>query len=283
MSERILLSFDESPIATLGWIAALRPNLPLWPATDTTTPAATIARRGWEDRAGAEYVGVMIVRRFHGLLVDLNAPHDLQDLALRMMVEESEHTRLCLAAAASLGSDGELSFELSALQQPRSSEPLDLQLLEMCAATYGVGEVVAMHLITYCLRALPPSPYRDVLQRIASDEARHARIGATLLRHLRDDRPGWLRWPGDAWLVEVVRAAVAALRDRDWVEADELVYAAGAGADVGSVALLAALADYGVAPADGFVVAAQSAVTDGLPRAFGDLIDADGWRRIFTR
>jgi hypothetical protein len=230
----------------------------------------------------------MIVRRFHGLLVDLNAPFDLQDLALRMMVEESEHTRLCLAAAEALGSDRRLSFELETLQQARDGLLLDLQLLQMCAATYGVGEVVAMHLIGHCLRALPESPYREILHRIARDEARHARIGAVLLRHVRDDRPDWLRWPGDAWLVETVRGAVAAMRTRDWVEQEELVVAAeatgegSAGDGDGARALLAELATYGVVPADGFVAAAETALREGLPRAFGDLINEDGWRRILT-
>ena len=164
-------------------------------------------------------IGVMIVRRLHGLLVDLNAPADLQAFALTMMLQEQEHAGLCVAAARSLGSDGKISFELPQLQQARSTEPIETQLLKMLATTFLVGEVTAFALLSYGVRHLPPSGYRETLREILRDEASHARIGQTLLRALRD-KPDttWARYPGDATIRAWVAEAQADLRGRDVVE-----------------------------------------------------------------
>ena len=74
MDDRILLQFDVSEIAALPMVARMRRTVPEFVVPEVRSDVLAIARRGWEDRAAAEYVGVMIVRRFHGLLVDLNAP-----------------------------------------------------------------------------------------------------------------------------------------------------------------------------------------------------------------
>ena len=88
MADRILLQLDVSEISTTPMVARMRRPAPEFVVPEVRADVLAIARRGWEDRAAAEYVGVMIVRRFHGLLVDLNAPMDLQELALQMMVQE---------------------------------------------------------------------------------------------------------------------------------------------------------------------------------------------------
>jgi hypothetical protein len=222
MADRILLQFDVSEISKAPLVARMRRSTPEFVVPEVRSDVLAIARRGWQDRAAAEYVGVMIVRRFHGLLVDLNAPMDLQEVALQMMVQEQQHADLCMAAARALGSDGEIGFEIGELQQARDDEALELQLMRMVRATYATGEVVAFALIRHALEALSPTPFREVLREIAADEVLHARIGLLLIDHLRrKPKNTWLHYPGDRWVEDCVRQSLRELRKRDVVEQDE--------------------------------------------------------------
>lgn len=214
----------------------------------------------WEERTRAEYRGVLIVRHFHGLLVDLNAPTDVQELALLMMLQEQQHASLCMAAAESLGSDGTLSFPLDELQLLRTTAPAEEQLLDMLCATYVTGEVVALGLIKHAIKALPPSPYRDILRSIARDEVLHARIGADVLRHARDDGDGWLPWPGDAAIRARVKEACGHMLTRDVVEESE----AALFSDERAAAQLRAV---GIPPSSAFKKAYERSVREDVPRA----------------
>ena len=94
--EGIGLRFDSSAVAEDPIIAAARISLPsIPPAKGYSQVAMEAARKAWEDRTRSEYTGVMIVHHFHGLLVDLNAPMDLQEVALTMLKQEQEHAALC--------------------------------------------------------------------------------------------------------------------------------------------------------------------------------------------
>lgn len=219
------LVFDDSPLVADRVLSRHRVAVPALELPALSGPALECARRNWEDRTRAEYVGVMVARRFHGLLVDLNAPNDLQELALVMQLHEQRHVTLCLAAARSLGSAGELAFELPELQQPRGDRGPAADCLEMIAATFALGEVTALGLIRFAIGALPPSGYREILRRIARDEVLHARLGPALLAAARrGETSSWLPWPGDASVSALVRAHRAALASRAVVEpADESV------------------------------------------------------------
>jgi len=181
-----------------------------------------IARRAWEDRVRAEYVGVMIMRHFHGLLVDLNAPMDLQELALAMTFQEQQHARLCVAAAAALGSDLNIAFTVEELQQARSDAPIEEQALAMIVGTFLCGESTALELLKHSIAELPKNGFSEVLRLIARDEVLHAGIGPKLLAWLRQHPSnGWLPYPGDAWVKRVVDQQRATMAQRDVVEPDE--------------------------------------------------------------
>lgn len=210
--------FDRSPLAETALLRRYLVPLPAFPPVVVREDVRAVARRGWEDRTRAEYVGVMVVRRLHGLLVDLGAPMDLQEVALVMLVHEQRHAALCAACAAALGSDGEVAFELPELQQARGPDP-ERDLVGMAVGTYTIGEGVAFALLRHAIRALPPSPYRDALRRIAADEGLHARIGGLLTAELR--RASWMRWPGDDFAREIAASTLAAMRQREVVEPDE--------------------------------------------------------------
>lgn len=217
---RVQLSLEDTDLVGLPWIRRTRRAIPELSSPPLREDVRQLAAAEWEERARAEYIGVMIVRRFHGLLVDLNAPMDLQELALTMMVQEQQHASMCMAAARSLGSDSELSFPLAELQQARTDEDVETQLLKMLATTYMVGELTAFGLLRHTLKALPESGYREVLKEIMRDEVIHSRIGQTVLGWLKE-RPkcSWARYPGDERVRAWTEEAVADLRQRDVVEA----------------------------------------------------------------
>lgn len=216
------LCFDDSPLVMDTVMARHRVAPPELVVPPLPPVAAEIARRTWEDRTRAEYIGVMVARRFHGLLVDLNAPNDVQELAVAILMHEQRHVSLCLAAARALGSEGELAFELSELQQPRSAAGPAADAFEMAAATFALGEVTALGLVRSAIRAVPESGFREILRRIARDEVLHARIGPALLRACRAGQAdAWLPWPGDAEVRSLVAAHRTALATRAVVEPED--------------------------------------------------------------
>ncbi|HAN32247.1 MAG TPA: hypothetical protein DCQ06_11675 [Myxococcales bacterium] len=216
----VMLTLEETDLKEVPWIHRTRREVPHLRAPELRDDVRKIAIQEWEERARAEYIGVMIVRRFHGLLVDLNAPMDLQELALAMMVQEQQHSAMCMQAARSLGSEGELSFPLDELQQARSHESEEVQLLKMLATTFMVGEGTAFALLKHTMQSLPESGYREILKQILRDEVIHSRIGQTVLGWLKGQTEcAWARYPGDDTLNGWVAEAVADLRRRDVVEA----------------------------------------------------------------
>ena len=221
--ESIGLRFDISALADDPLLKAARIETPLIQApTDISETVRKAACQAWEDRTRSEYVGVMIVHHFHGLLVDLNAPMDIQEVALTMLKQEQEHAALCMAAARSLGSEAEVAFDLSELQLIRTSAPLENQLINMLIGTYAVGEVVAHRLLRHAIHALPDTPYQDILRRIFMDEMLHAHIGPAILKSLRKKaEPVWIRCPDDKTLMGSFGAYIKAMSMRDVIEEDE--------------------------------------------------------------
>lgn len=247
-------------------LRALAPRLSLDPGP-LDAEVRRRARRAWEDRTRSEYVGVFVMRRFHGLLVDLGAPLELQELGLVLTLHEQVHAGWCLAAARSLGSTGDLDFEVQALQQARSDAELSTQLVEMLVGTFAVGEVVAGGLLRHTLGALSDSPYRDLLVRIAKDEVLHARIGPVLLAALRAGQLPWLDDPGPAFIEATFARYRAAMARRDVVENEDLALAPDSAINRGLLAL-------GVPPAAAFKAAyfesLERDVEKAKRRAMGD-------------
>ncbi|MCB9551865.1 MAG: ferritin-like domain-containing protein [Myxococcales bacterium] len=263
MSRALTLQFDVSPLAREGYFKSKLAKAPVFEVPALRFDVAVLAQRAWVERARSEYVGVMIARKLWGLLVDVNAPRDVQELALCMVLDEQRHLSLCMAAAEALGARPRAVFEVADLQQARGAGSLSGELLEMVAGTYAVGEVVALRLVTHAIGALPPSGFRDVLRRIASDEVLHGRIGAALLRVARAGAE-WLAWPGDEAVAAVGRRWVRAMRRRDVVEPDEV-------AAYGDPAAAAQLAAVGISDPQAFRAAYLGALVDDVPAAFASV------------
>lgn len=221
--DSIGLRFDISALGEDPLLQAARLSLPTFsPPSNLRDDVRKVACSGWEDRTRSEYVGVMIVHHFHGLLVDLNAPMDIQEVALTMLRQEQEHAAACMAAARSLGSDGEVAFDVEELRMNRNNRPLEAQLLTMIIGTYAVGEVVAHRLLRHAIRALPENAYQGVLKKIYQDEVLHAHIGSALIRSIRaKEEPRWLPYPGDTVVINEFVGNVEALKKRAVVETQE--------------------------------------------------------------
>lgn len=261
--EIIGLQFDRSPLATQPVFRRYLVDLsdPFPPVANLEDPIVALAKRSWEDRTRAEYLGVLIVHHFHGLLVDLNAPADLQELALVMLLQEQRHAALCNHAASTLGGTGEVGFEPQELLFLRTDEPLETQVWRMILGTYCCGEVTALALIHHAIRALPPSPYRNILKRIAKDEVLHAAIGPNLLAACRSTQsPSWLPYPGDITVRRIVLEQMEIMQARAVVEPDEIA----AFSDPDATVKLKTL---GVPDSQGFVAAYHKGIRDAIPKA----------------
>ena len=220
--EAIAIQFDRSPMAEHGLVKKVTLTMPVLEVPELRDDVRVLARRAWEDRTRSEYVGVMIVRRFHGLLADVNAPMDLQEMALAMQLQEQQHANLCMEAAKALGSDGSVAFEVAELQQARGTEDLARQMLEMIVGTFVVGERVALALLEHAVKALPDSGFKKILKHILRDEVLHGRFGPPLLRQIREGvAPKWLPYPGDDWLHAFLKSHMERMEARDVVEPDE--------------------------------------------------------------
>ena len=222
MEHSLTLAFDNSELVTNPYFRGLVIKPPTFDLPALRKDVRTIARRAWIDRTRSEYIGVMVARRLWALLVDVNAPADVQELGLKMMLDEQRHTRLCMAAAQALGADPEVVFDFSELQQGRTQESEVLQLLEMAVGTYAIGECTALELVVHAYKEVPASGFRDVLKVIAADEVLHGRIGMALLEQARSGKTmPWLPWPNDTSIRDIARAHVDAMLQRDVVEPDE--------------------------------------------------------------
>jgi hypothetical protein len=219
------LRFDESPLSALPLVRRHRGPSPKLSPGRIPAQARAIALRGWEQRLRSEYAGMLLARRFHGLTIQLNAPLDVQEIALTIQHHEQRHAGYCHAAAASLGGSGELGFDTARLDGGDLTRPSGTAFWETVCGEFAVSETVAFGLLAFSVRSLPPSGYRRILETILADEALHTRIGFLLLSRLRtsgkDGAPAWIEAPDEAWIRDYVRRYVAIGLERDVVDPRE--------------------------------------------------------------
>lgn len=242
--DTLLLTFERSPVADDALVKRhLHLEPPDFPPPTGPTEALEVARRSWEEKVRSEYLGVVIFRHLHDLLINLSAPLDIQQLAITLMAHESHHALLCLEAAHNLGAGKDYVFDRAELVLPRSRDALPIQLVDHIVTVLCCGELVAYQLLTWTVAQLPPSPYRQILTRILKDEVLHARVGYTLLRSIKND--GWCPWPGEEHVRQVISKYEQALRVRDVVDEEEVaLFKQGEATDV--------LLHLGVPPPEGF-------------------------------
>ncbi len=147
-----------------------------------TSPAAArprgaaldAAARAWREDARMEHASVASFARFTLHLLALGAPPDLVVDAQRAAIDEVEHTRLCLAVAASI--DGR-ALGLGALDVAGSLGAVSLaDALGAAVAEGCVGETFAALAALRRAELAEDGATRAALARIADDEARHAAL-----------------------------------------------------------------------------------------------------------
>ena len=259
------LRFDESSLSRLPLVRRFSAGLPELRPARIHPAVRAAAREGWENRTRSEYEGMTLVRRFHGLTVELNAPMDLQELALKMALQEQQHARYCMSAAASLGSEGLLTFAADRLAGPPDEGDPRTRFWEMVCGSFAVSETAALRLLAAGIRMLPPSGYRGILETILADESLHARIGFLILASARlpaaKRRPDWIEAPSDAWIRDHVRGFVDAGLRRDVIDPAEAAL-------FEDPAKAAALMSLGIPPSLSFKSAYLDALRKDVPRRF---------------
>ncbi len=258
--EKFALQFDQSALAVrlLGRPAKARPAFDVADVRDDVRERARIA---WEERTRMEYGGMVIMRHFHALLVEANAPLDWQEAALTLALHEQRHARLCMNAASALGSNGLLTFDPGELTFEMTGASFSQSIVAMLCSTFCTGEVVALELLLDANRALPVSGFRSLLRSIAKDEVSHARVGPLWLAEIRAGRTSFIDYPGDAWVRAQADKCAAQMRARDLVAPeDEALFA-----DAQSASQMRRL---GISDPERFRNVFTRALTETVPAAF---------------
>ena len=189
---------------------------------DLQSPAVQLARKAWEDRTVSEYIGVMGMHYFHGLLVDVNAPMDVQELVLLCVLQEQQHCRRFRGIASHLGSSGQLTVPIDELSIQRTDEPLNIQITKYVFGTLFCGEQIALDLLKWSIHQVPDSPYRNAMREIRKDEVLHSQMGTDLLAQIREASVSWCAYPGDAWVRQFLEEYIEHMLSRNIVDAQEV-------------------------------------------------------------
>ena len=129
---------------------------------------------GWLRDARMEHASVASFARFVADLVGLGAPAELVRDAGSALLDEVEHASLCFALASRFAGE-----ELAPAAMPAATvaQTRNFQTIVRDALTEGcLGETAAAYVATLRLGAACDPQARIALERIASDEARHAEL-----------------------------------------------------------------------------------------------------------
>jgi len=152
-----------------------------WTALDAGSPfelddeLREALARDWQRDAVLEHASIASFARLTLELMALGAPPDLVEAAQQASIDEIAHTKLCfwLASRYSNGPLGPGVLEIDGALLPNP----DLARLAAETVREGcVGETIGALLAAEQLRAAVDPDVRQVLARIAADEARHAEL-----------------------------------------------------------------------------------------------------------
>ena len=153
----------------------------LAPRTETL-PHDVCARLGkaWTKIALLEHASIAAFARFTLQLLSLGAPADLVERSQSAMADETAHAKLAFSLAGAFGghSVGPSVLDVrGALDQSSLPEILAMVIREGC-----IGETIAAIEAAEALEYATDPAVRQVLARIARDEARHAELAFRFVR-----------------------------------------------------------------------------------------------------
>jgi hypothetical protein len=165
----------------------------------------------WSSDARMEHASIASFARATLELLAVGAPPALVSATQQASLDEVEHARLCFALASRYAGR-ELGPGPLAVVGPRSADLVRLAcdvFVEGC-----VGETIAALAAVRAGRGCEDEVVREVLAKIADDEARHAAVAWATL--------GWACERGGEAVREAVRGLAAVMRDEVFAE-EELV------------------------------------------------------------
>lgn len=165
-------------------------------------PARNAAAHAWLDDARTEAASVASFERVLDELQAVHAPAELCEGARQAIEDEQRHAAACLSVARRLGVHGTLGTN----PEPARREATLAQLARDTFTEGAVGETIAALCATRAAEHCSDPAIRQVLERIAEDEARHAQLAwQTLAWAVREGGPGVL----SSITAEARRAATA--------------------------------------------------------------------------
>jgi hypothetical protein len=161
----------------------LRPDIEKLPwgslALDGLDPALLEAgRRFWTLAAFQEHrTGAAIAATLEALLA-ARAPIDLVAVASRFVLDEMAHVELCARVAGELGGAVALTYDPATLfVRPSPSLPPLVAACELVLRVFCIGEAFSVPMQRLTAAAATQPLFRDVIARIARDEAAHGAFG----------------------------------------------------------------------------------------------------------
>jgi len=135
-----------------------------------------------------EHASVAAFARFTLQLLQLGAPPELIESATQAMADETRHAKLAFGVASCLGAGahqgpGSLNVERS-LSETGLVEVVRLAMREGC-----IGETVAALEAREAAEHAAQPQLREVLRRVADDEARHAELAWRFVRWALEQQP----------------------------------------------------------------------------------------------
>jgi hypothetical protein len=174
-------------------------GVPAAPAEALDRELRSAVTQGWLEQALMEHASVAAFARFSLQLLSLGAPAALVSEAARAMQDEIGHARDCFALARR-HAGGELGPGVLPLDGALAEQSVEAIVLGTIAEGC-IGETVAAMEAAEALEHCEDAATRPVLERIASDETRHAQLAWRFV--------AWALDTGSAELREQARAAFA--------------------------------------------------------------------------
>ena len=152
----------------------------------STAPVLTDAGRiEWRRRVAQEYAVCALAQDFARRLTQVGAPATLIEQALVMALDELEHAVLARQVLDSAGDDEPVAFDRAAYIWPQDGHPI-AELTMVAVANLCLGETLAVR-ISHGLRDnATHGAALAALDRVVSDEPRHAALGWCTLDWLLD-------------------------------------------------------------------------------------------------
>ena len=146
--------------------------------------ASERVREEWRARIAAEYTSAAVTQHLVLWLIQLGAPPDLIEQGLAIVTDELVHSRMSHEVYTAAGGSDPPALDRDRLGLQRTTQPLELDILDTAVRVFCLGETVAVPLFKHLRARCTHEAARAALDRILRDEVRHRDFGWDLLDFL---------------------------------------------------------------------------------------------------